>query len=370
MESPAEFYAVVPAGGSGTRLWPLSRASAPKFLHPLTGGERSLLQATVDRVAPLAPPSRTLVVTGASHAVGVARQLPQLDADQIIVEPSPRDSAPAIGLAATLIHRRNPQAVMGSFAADHRVTDIAAFLEAVRTAIDVANAGYLVTIGLTPTHAETGYGYIHQAKPLDAGGYGVAEFKEKPHHELAQSYVDSGEYLWNASMFVWRVATLLSELERQSPELAAGLARIADDWDTPRRDETLARIWPTLPKIAIDYAVMEGSAEAGLVATVPADIGWNDVGDWHSLGAILSTDPTAGDGESGNIVIGSSSQRIYAIDSHDCVVVPQGGRAIALLGLHDAIIVDTPDAMLVATRDRAQDVKKLVDQLPVGDPLR
>jgi mannose-1-phosphate guanylyltransferase len=305
-----------------------------------------------------------MVVTGASHAVGVARQLPQISADQIVVEPSPRDSAPAIGLAATLIHRRSPDAIMGSFAADHRVTDGGAFLAAVRTAIAVAANGKLVTIGLTPTHPETGYGYIHQAEALPGGGSRVAAFKEKPSAEVAAEYVTSGEYLWNASMFVWRVETLLGEIRRQVPELAEGLERIADAWESPSRDEVLAAIWPTLPKISIDYAVMEGAAAAGLVVTVPADIGWNDVGDWDTLGSILQPDAQ------GNTVIATGENQVYTVDSGDCVVVPHGGRAVALLGLRDVIVVDTADALLVAARDRAQDVKKLVDQLPVGDPLR
>lgn len=353
------FYAVVPAGGSGTRLWPLSRATNPKFLHPLAGGDRSLLQATVDRLAVLAAMDRTYIVTGARHAAAVARQLPELPGEQLLIEPGPRDSAPAIGLAAALIAQRDPGAVMGSFAADHRVADQPAFVAAVRAAIEVAEANYLVTIGLTPTHPETGYGYIHQAKPLDGGGFAVAAFKEKPSAAVAQTYVDSGEYLWNASMFVWRVETFLAELARQAPELHAGLQRIATAWSTEQRDAVLAEVWPTLPKISVDYAVMEGAAAAGRVATVPADIGWNDVGDWDTLGAILPRDAA------GNTVIGAGEApaAVRAVDATGNVVVV-GERSIALVGVDNVVVVDTPDAVLVADRAHAQDVKKIVDQLP------
>lgn len=359
-----EFYAVVPAGGNGTRLWPLSRSSSPKFLHPLGGGELSLLQATLDRVSPLATADHTYVVTGSSHAVSVARQLPHLSSDHIIVEPSPRDSAPAIALAAALIHRRDPGAIMGSFAADHRVADTHAFLAAVRTAIDVASGGALVTIGLTPDRPETGYGYIRRSQPLGNGGFRVAEFTEKPELATAQEYLATGEYLWNAGMFVWRVAAVMAELERQQPELAKGISEIVQHWDDANRDEIVSQIWPTLPKTSIDYAVMEGAAAAGLVATVPADIGWHDVGDWDTLGSILGSD------ESGNTVINPASNPVYTVDTGDCVVVPSSGRAVALLGMRDVVVVDTDDAVLVAARNRAQEVKKLVDQLPVGDPLR
>ncbi|NUS72402.1 MAG: mannose-1-phosphate guanylyltransferase [Corynebacteriales bacterium] len=354
------FYAVVPAGGSGTRLWPLSRRTSPKFLHPLAGGERSLLQATIDRLSHLADAEHTLVVTGARHAASVARQLPELAEDHIVIEPAPRDSAPAIGLAAALIARRDPEAVMGSFAADHRVTKTEAFIDAVLTAIDVARNGYLVTIGLTPTRPETGYGYIHQAEPLPGSGFTVAEFKEKPSLAVAEQYVASGDYLWNASMFVWQVRSVLAELERQSPALYAGVQRIAQAWDTSERDAVLADVWPSLPRISIDYAVMEGAATAGRVATVPADIGWNDVGDWDTLGEILPSDAA------GNTIIGRG--QVQLTDAHDCVVVPHD-RLVALLGLRNVIVVDTPDAMLVADRSRAQDVKKIVDTLN-SDSLR
>jgi mannose-1-phosphate guanylyltransferase len=350
------FSAVVPAGGSGTRLWPLSRAHAPKFLHDLTGGGRSLLQSTVDRLGPLAPPERTFVITGGAHAVAVARQLPSVPAENVLVEPSPRDSAPAIGLAAAVLHERDPDGVMGSFASDHVVLDRPAFVAALRAAIEVAATGRLVTIGMTPTRPEPGFGYIHRGPALGlAGAHAVSAFTEKPPYDVARAYVESGEYLWNASMFVWRTSSFLAELARQQPELHDGLRRIAADWDTPRRDETLAGIWPALPRISVDHAVMEGAAAQGLVATVPATFGWSDVGDWDGLGMI------AGDGSP--VTVLGDTDRVLAVDTTGSVVLPGSGRLVTMLGLRDVVVVDTEDAVLVCSRDRAQEVKGIVDAL-------
>ncbi len=352
----AEFHAVIPAGGSGTRLWPLSRAANPKFLHALTGTDRSLIQATVDRLVPLAPPERIHVVTGGAHAAAVARQLPDVPAENIVVEPGPRDSAPAIGLAAALIARRDPDAVMGSFAADHLVVDEAEFSNVVRIAIDACSDDYLVTVGITPTGPATGYGYIRHGQALRVpGSLAVSEFKEKPSVEVARAYVESGEYVWNAGMFVWRVGALLAELERQLPELHAGLARIVAAWDGPERDAVLAEVWPTLPKISIDHGVMEGAAARGRVATVPGAFGWNDIGDWDTLGEILPADAD------GNVRV--SGGDLLASDTKGAVVVAGSGRTVALLGLRDVVVVDTPDALLVCPRDRAQQVKGIVDEL-------
>jgi mannose-1-phosphate guanylyltransferase len=199
-------YSVIPAGGSGTRLWPLSRAGEPKFLHALTGPEQSMLQATVARLAPLSPSERTFVVTGASHAAAVARQLPMLPAENLLVEPSPRDSCAAIGLAAAVIAGRDPEAIMGSFAADHLVRRPADFHAAIESAVAGARRGLLMTVGITPTHPETGYGYLQCGAPAD-GVVPVVQFKEKPSADAASEYLRSGRYLWNASMFVWRVET-------------------------------------------------------------------------------------------------------------------------------------------------------------------
>jgi len=353
------FYAVTLAGGSGTRLWPVSRSGFPKFLHPLTGSSATLLQATLERLAPLADPERTYVVTGVAHATDVARQASLLPADNILVEPSPRDSCAAVALAAAIIARRDPEAIMGSFATDHLVADPAAFGEAVRAAIEGARTGLLMTLGITPTRPEIGYGYLQCGDVLDGPVRRVEEFKEKPTVDVAAAYVASGRYLWNAGMFVWRVAAFLAELERQQPVLHAGVLRIAEAWGTPAQDEVLGAVWPELPRISVDYGVMEGAAAAGRVATVPGTFGWNDVGDFDTLGEVLTSD------EAGNVIIAPSTDKpdVLLHDTTGSVVVPHGERLIAVLGMSDVIVVDTADVVCVCPRDRAQDVKQLVATL-------
>jgi mannose-1-phosphate guanylyltransferase len=363
------FHAVIPAGGSGTRLWPLSRAAHPKFLQPLTGTDRSLLQSTMDRLLPLTEADRLMVVTGAGHAAAVARQLPELQVDQIVAEPSARDSCAAIGLAAAIIEQRTPGSVMGSFAADHVILDVDSFAESVRVAVVGAQAGYLMTIGITPTHPETGFGYINSGEPLDisgldTGGAGirtVLRFQEKPPLETAKAYVESGHYLWNASMFVWRTDVFLGELERQRPDIHAKLVTIAQAWDTGDRDAVLDREWPAMPKIAVEYAVMEGSAAAGKVATTPGNFGWRDIGDFDALGELLDHDAPGSVAVLGGVENGTSP--VLSYESERLVIVPGGGRLVATLGLSDVIVVDTPDVVLVCPRSQAQGVKKLVEEL-------
>lgn len=350
--------AVILAGGSGTRLWPLSRAGNPKFLHPLTGTSATLLQATAARLAPIARPQETFVVTGVAHATAVARQLPQLPDGNILVEPSPRDSCAAIGLAAALIELRAPGSVMGSFAADHLVRDEAKLAAVVREAAAGAEQGLLMTVGITPTRPETGYGYLHCGETVEGNIRRVVEFREKPSAEVAEEYLASGRYLWNASMFVWRTDVFLDALRRQQPALYAGLTEIAAAWDTEGREKALAEVWPELPKISVDYAVMEGAAAQGRVATVPGDFGWHDVGDFDTLGEALPAD------EGGNVVLGVGGD-VLLHDVTGSIVVTESDRVVTAIGLHDVIIVDTPDALLVCPRDRAQDVKKLVDELKV-----
>ncbi|WP_045743327.1 MULTISPECIES: sugar phosphate nucleotidyltransferase [Actinoplanes] len=355
-------YGVVLAGGTGTRLWPLSRAGHPKFLHPLTGTEASLLQATVDRLDTLTSPERIFVVTGVAHAAAVSRQLAAIPDENVLVEPSPRDSCAAIALAAAVIARRDPEAIMGSFASDHLIADQPEFAEVIRRAVVGAQQGLLMTLGITPTRPEIGYGYLQCGAAAEGSPVlKVEEFKEKPSYEVAENYVKSGNYLWNAGMFVWRVDVFLAELARQQPQLASGVSRIAHAWDTAAREEVLGEVWPTLPRISVDYAVMEGAATVGRVGTVPGDFGWNDVGDFHTLGEVLTADPA------GNVVVGhdGAGERpgVLLRDAENLVIVPNGRRLVAAMGVRDLVIVDTEDAVLVCPRERAQEVKHLVDEL-------
>ena len=348
------FWAVIPAGGSGTRLWPLSRSARPKFLLPLLGRD-SLLQQTFRRLATLTVPQRILVVCGPAHAAAIARQLPDLPSANIIVEPSPNGTGPALALASAIIQRHDPRAIMGSFAADHDVADVDAFTAAVRTAIAAARGGNLVTIGLAPTRAETGYGYIERTDDVvvqtgTGSAYRAARFVEKPDLARAEEYVASGKFLWNAGMFVWRVDALNAELERQQPEICAGVTKIAAAWESREQERVTARTWATLPNITIDHGVME---HAERVAVVPAEMGWSDVGDWHGLGELIERDAL------GNSVRGDLLQ----IDTTNCVIWSESNRMVAMVGLDNIIVVDTEDALLVVDRDKSQEVKKVVDRL-------
>ena len=348
------FWAVIPAGGAGTRLWPLSRAGAPKFLHDLTGSGMSLLQETWARLAPLAE-ERFVVVTGRAHRAAVAEQLPSLGTDAVLAEPSPRDSMAAIGLAAALLERDDPDAVMGSFAADHVIADHDAFSESVRVAVDAAREDWLVTLGIEPTFPSSAFGYIHLGEDLPGltGARAVRAFVEKPSTDVAEGYLATGAYRWNAGMFVVRPRVLLDLLARWHPEFAAALRAIAADVSL------LEELWPTLPKIALDHAIAEPAAEAGRVAVVPASFDWDDVGDFDSLAGLLDRSGA------GTTVLGDTS--LVRVVESSGLVVPRSGRVVAVVGLDDVVVVDTPDALLVTTRARAQQVKEIVAGLRDAD---
>ncbi|WP_147108006.1 mannose-1-phosphate guanylyltransferase [Nesterenkonia populi] len=355
----ARFHAVIPAGGVGTRLWPLSRADAPKFLHDLTGSGTTLIRSTYERLTPLAP-DRVMVVTGLKHADAVTRQIPELNGPDLVLEPEPKDSAAAIGLAAAILAQRDPSIIMGSFAADQVIAPVPDFQDAVREAVSTAAAGKIVTIGIKPTHPSTGFGYIRQGQRYEVEGaphaHHVAEFVEKPEQEVADQYVASGGYLWNAGMFVAPVGLLLEHLAQTEPELHAGLTKIAAAWSTEAQDLTLARVWPTLPKIAIDYAVAEPAAAAGDVAVIPGDFTWDDVGDFA---AIARLNPASH--QEGMTVIGEKA-RVYSEDSTG-IVVADTNRVVALIGVEDIVVVDTGDALLVTNTSHAQNVKQAVQAL-------
>jgi len=348
------FWAVIPAGGAGTRLWPLSRQGSPKFLHDLTGTGRTLLQSTWDRLVPLTS-DRVVVVTGEAHADAVRSQLPDVPVANVLAEPSPRDSMPAIGLAAAMIERRDPSALIGAFHADHVIGQVDQFRDAVRQAVEVARTGKIVTLGIAPSGPSTGFGYIRQGGLLDVPGApsarAVVEFVEKPDAATAAGYLAAGGFWWNAGMFVARASVLLDALATYDADLAAGLRSIAAD---PGR---LAELWPGLRKIAIDHAVAEPAARDGLVAIIPARFTWDDVGDFASLGGLL---PDV-EGRPGVKIIGDAGQ-VVTLDASG-IIAAGTARTIAVLGLEDVVVVDTADALLVMSRERAQDVRAVVEGL-------
>ncbi|MGP9539059.1 mannose-1-phosphate guanylyltransferase [Brachybacterium sp. AOP43-C2-M15] len=379
------FVPVIPAGGSGTRLWPLSRRAHPKFLLDPTGEGSSLLQQTVRRLGPLAdaPP---LVVTGAEHAVIVREQLADVAPAEVVAEPSPRSSMPAIALAAALVERDRPDAVIGSFAADHLIGDQQAFARAVHSARAAAELGYLVTLGIAPTRPATGFGYIEQdgagtagvaaegggarcdAALRESGARPVVRFVEKPDRERAERFLATGRFLWNAGMFVVRASVLLDELTAQIPPLARGVREIAAARGTGRYQEVLERVWPHLTAIAIDHALAEPLAAQGRVAVVPAAFGWDDVGDFAALSRQLREHGRASPAEDERAAPPGGDVRVLGSASVDAVssratVYGATDRHIALVGLDGISIVDTEDALLVLADEQAQDLPVLVARL-------
>lgn len=366
MRSPVDrFYGVIPAGGVGSRLWPLSRASSPKFLRDVTGQGATLLRGTWDRIVPLCEASRMLVVTGSSHADEVRKQLPELIDDNVVLELEGRDSTAAIGLAAAILVRRDPDAIIGSFAADHLIGNEVRFRAAVREAIAAADSGNIITLGIQPYEPSTAFGYIRAGTPLTIEGAPSARqvdsFVEKPSAAKARAYLSSGEYLWNAGMFIGRADVLLQAIRAHSPALADGLDEIADAWATPRRDEVTARVWPTLEKIAIDYTVAEPLAAEGHLAVIPGYFQWDDVGDFASVARLAQLELARGGSEREVAVMGDEDA-VISVDASG-LVVSETDRVIALAGIHDAVIVDTPDALLVTTRGKAQSVKQVVEAI-------
>ena len=332
-----DFHAVIPAGGAGTRLWPLSRAGRPKFLLDLDDSGRTLIQHTWDRLRALVPPERIHVVTGAAHAAAIREQLPDLV--NVLVEPSPRNSMPAIGWAAATIAATDPSAVIGSFAADHVITGDAAFADAITQAVATARTGLVTTIGITPTDPSTAFGYIRADTALDVPGapsaVAIEAFVEKPDVATAQSYLAAGGYTWNAGMFVVGAEVLLGHLARLQPTLADGLRAIAAD------PAELDAIWPSLTSIAIDHAVAEPVSLEGGMAVVPGTFGWDDVGDFAALETLRGSDPNT-----------------LFVDA-DGLAISDDDTLVAVLGLRDVVVVRTADALLVTTREHAQRVGEI-----------
>lgn len=338
----SDFHAVIPAGGAGTRLWPLSRAQRPKFLLDLTGAGRSLIQQTWDRLSEVVPADHIHVVSGPAHAPLIQEQLPELT--NLYAEPAPRDSMAAIGMAAAIIRQRDSEAVIGSFAADQTIADTDAFVAAVREAKQVADGGLICTLGITPRGPSTAFGYIEagDALPAMASARSIRRFVEKPDLTTAETYVAGGSHFWNAGMFITRADVLLHHLERLHPDLHAGLTAIGRVWDTPEREPVLAATWPDLLKIAIDHAIAEPVSLEGGMAVVPGDFGWDDIGDFAALGELAPA---------------NADETIW-IDG-DGLAIADDGTTIAVIGIPDAVVIRTGDALLVTTREHAQRVKEV-----------
>lgn len=353
-------YAVIMAGGSGTRFWPLSRRDRPKQFLAI-GTDDPLLRETVDRLDPLIPPDKVYVVAGQRHAQAIRALLPELPADHLLVEPCPRNTAPCVGLAAVHLARRDPKAVMAVLPADHHIGDGPAYRAVLAAAAERARAGEIVTLGIRPTRPETGYGYIRydRTDPVVADNgvevCRVERFVEKPPLEVARKYLASNRYLWNSGMFFFTAERILADIKRFMPHLHRTLDTIGAAIGRGDYAEVLAEGFAGLKSVSIDYGVMEhATADVDLppMRVVPADFGWNDVGHWAALADFAEAD------RDGNVVAGDA----VLVDTRDCIVHAARGTA-AVVGCEGLVVVATDDAVLVCPRDRAQDVRRVVDRL-------
>ena len=346
-------YAVIMAGGKGTRFWPLSREKRPKHLLNITG-EKSIIQYTVDRVTPLVGKNNILIVTGASHSDEIREQLPQLPDENILIEPVGRNTAPCIGLAAIHIRKKNPDAVMFVLPSDHLIAGTKSFLDSLTTAREMAKRGdCLVTIGISPKWPETGYGYMERGRLVDTiqktSIYEVESFREKPDSATAEAFLRDGGFFWNSGMFIWKASTILNAIKRLLPDLYEGLLTIEDSLGTKHEEEILSEVYRDIKPVSIDYGVME---KAPGVSMIEGDFGWNDIGSWDALWDVLDKD------EGGNATRGNT---ISFDTSNSLIYSPK--KMVALIGVEDLIVVETEDSLLICRRGSSQDVRRVVKRL-------
>lgn len=346
-------YAVILAGGSGKRLWPLSRRGTPKQLLDITGRQEHLLRETFVRLEPLVPADAVYVITAEQYVESTREQLPRVPVANILREPEGRGSAPAIGLAAIHLRHRDPEAVMACLPADHHIGQPELFRQVLSVAEQVAQQGHLVTLGMNPRQPHTGYGYIETGERLEHTGecavYNVRRFTEKPDEKTARRLVSDGRHFWNSGMFIWKASVILEEMARHLPRLSACLAELEGVVGTEDEDEVLERTWPEVEKETIDFGVMEKAQD---VVVIPAEMGWSDVGSWASLADLLPAD------DEGNVVVGTH----FGLETTGSLIYSPK-RLVATVGVEDLIVVETDDVILVCPRDRAEDVKALVDKL-------
>jgi mannose-1-phosphate guanylyltransferase len=342
------FYGLVLSGGAGTRLWPLSRRARPKQFLDLLGEGRTLFAATLERLDGLIPAERIYVVAPPDHAALVRRDGPTLPDRNLVAEPYPRGNAAAIGLAVAVIAAREPEAVVAVLPSDHVIEHAERFRQCLDAARQAAERGYLVTLGITPTRPDTGFGYIERTgEAVSPGAFGAKRFVEKPKRELAEEMFRSGTHLWNAGMFVFSVARVLEEYARHLRRTHAAIDALRAAADSERWSAVLADAWEETERTTFDYGVLE---KANRVAIVPADIGWHDVGNWARLAEIVEKRDRTG----ASRLVGEGSRGVY-------VYSPE--KVVAVIGAEDLVIVDTADALLVAKRDRAEEVKAIVERL-------
>lgn len=347
------YYALIMAGGGGTRLWPMSRKNRPKQMLPLVS-EESMFRVSVMRLTPLFPIERVFVVTGANQVEDLKADVPELPTENFIIEPFGQDSGPAAGLGVAHLQSLNPEAVVAILTADHYIEDVEGFRQALAAAHTAAMQDYIVTLGIKPTYAATGFGYIQRDGELTTiNGFQVyhsAGFKEKPDEKTAHHFYESGLYAWNSGMFIWKAARAMEAFQQHAPKIHENLVKIQQQFATESYLQTINTVWKDMPKISIDFAVME---KAEKVAMIPVNIGWNDIGSWAAVHEILASSVND------NIQMGTTEH--INIDSRGTLV--HSKRLVVTIGLDDLVVIDTDDVLLICPRDRAQDVRQAVQQL-------
>lgn len=343
-------YGVIMAGGGGTRFWPLSRQEEPKQLLNLSGKER-MINETIDRISSVTDNENIFIVTNVTQVPKMKEATKgRIKEDHILSEPAARNTAACIGYAALEIIKKYGDGIMCIFPSDHFIKNQTEFTRILKEAIDIAGQeDKLITLGITPTFPSTGYGYIRYDEGDESPAKQVLEFREKPDEETAEKYIASGEYAWNSGMFIWKASTIMAKFQELLPEVYACLKKIGDAMNTPEEGRVLAGVYPEIPSISIDYGIMEKSSD---VKVISAEMGWNDVGSWDNLGVLYETDAK------GNVIAGEH----IGIDTTDSIIYSKK-RLISTVGVDNLIIVETDDAILVCDKNRAQDVKKIVDLL-------